>query len=347
MNTKSFNFQKNAFDLIRYAAAFSVMFLHYTYYAIIESGQNIEFLRGIRRITEFFPGVVILFSLSGFLISASFERCENKKEYFVKRVFRLYPELWVCTLVNLVMLLVWAREYLDGSIVVWLVTQIIGIANTPSCLDSFATGSVNGALWTIFTEVQLYVMLGIFYLFLKKLKRNGWGLVLSGAAVINLLCNYLANHMEAAVGKIIERTFLPYAIWFLIGIFCYQKKEKIIPFLKKYLWLLILIFVINQKFNFCSAGYYEDIVTGITLPFITIGLAYTLPKIKIKCDLSYGIFLYHWIIINIMVHLNLFKSRSWILCGIIFIGTTLSAAWLSWYVVGKNIRKITEKFLDK
>ena len=43
----------------------------------------------------FFPGVVILFSMSGFLVSASIERSKNKKEFFAKRVLRMYPELWV------------------------------------------------------------------------------------------------------------------------------------------------------------------------------------------------------------------------------------------------------------
>jgi len=275
------------------------------------------------------------------------ERSKNNKEYFFKRVFRLYPELWICTLVNLGVLMILAREYLDGSILIWLITQIVGIANTPKCLTGFATGSVNGALWTIFTEVQLYAVLGLAFPFFKRIKRVGWTVVLATAAAVNVFCSYFANQMGGVVSKVIERIFFPYTIWFVIGVFCYQYKGQIIPLLKKYLWVFAFVFVINQKMNFCMIGYYEDIITGLTLPFITIGLAYILPTIRIKCDLSYGIFLYHWIIINIMVHLNMFKSVSWQLCGIIFIGTTLVAAWLSWYVVGRNVRKITGKFLRK
>ena len=94
----------------------------------------------------------------------SFERCITKKEFFIKRIFRLYPELWLCTLVNLILLFLFVRESLDGSLWLWVLTQIVGIANTPSCLSEFATGSVNGALWTIFTEIQLYLVLGIFIL---------------------------------------------------------------------------------------------------------------------------------------------------------------------------------------
>lgn len=44
----------------------------------------------------FFSGVVVLFAMSGFLIAASLERSKDRKEFFIKRVLRMYPELWVC-----------------------------------------------------------------------------------------------------------------------------------------------------------------------------------------------------------------------------------------------------------
>ena len=72
----------------------------------------------------------------------------------------MYPELWICTIVNLIVVCLLVPYLLDKSIIVWLFTQIFGIANTPACLNDFATGSINGALWTIFTEVQLYFVLG-------------------------------------------------------------------------------------------------------------------------------------------------------------------------------------------
>lgn len=334
--------EKNSFDIIRYFSAFSVMFLHYTYYAITLSDDNVEALRLLRRITEFFPGVIILFAMSGFLISASFERCHTKKEFFLKRVFRLYPELWVCTLVNFFVIVMLYGKHLDGSIIIWLLTQIPGIANTPSCLDGFATGSVNGVLWTIFTEVQLYIFLGITYNWLKKLKNLGWSVILLGSVALNLGCRYVADYMGGSVAAIIERTFFPYLLWFIIGTFCYVKREKMIPILKKYLWVIFLIFAANKLLKICEYGYYEDIITGLTLPLITIGAAYALPKIRIKIDLTYGIFLYHWIVINVMMHFDIFMKLPWPVCFIIFVAITMLLAWASWYWVGRGIKVIAK-----
>ena len=337
MEKGNFDYRRNSFDIIRYFAAFSVMFLHYTYYAITISGRQTPLLQGMRRFTEFFPGVIILFSLSGFLISASFERCITKKEFFIKRIFRLYPELWLCTLVNLILLFLLVRESLDGSLWLWVLTQIVGIANTPSCLSEFATGSVNGALWTIFTEIQLYLVLGIFYPMLKKLKNNSWWILLGGCLFLNLGCRYVTDNFSGIMGKLVERTVFPYLAWFLIGVYCYQRKRELIPVLKKYFWLLFGIFAFNQYFNLCEAGYYEDIITSCFLPFVTIGAAYLLPVKRISCDLSYGIFLYHWIVINVMVYLNIFILWPWYWCMLLFIFLTLGMALVS-QVFGKNIK---------
>lgn len=343
MVNKSFMMKNNSFDIIRYFSAISVMLLHYTCYAMALSEQKVRTLEVIRKITEIFPGVVILFSMSGFLISASLERCNTKKEYFQKRILRLYPELWLCTIVNLVALMVFARQLLDSDMIVWLCTQVVGVANTPSCLKSFATGSVNGALWTIFTEVQLYCVLGFTYSWLRKLSKLKWVSLLSIAAVLNLTCKYITDDMGGYVAKIIERLFFPYLIWFLIGVFCYQNREWIIPKIKKYFWFWMVIFLVNQVINVCSYGYYEDIITSVTLPFIVIGLAYKLPAIRIKWDLTYGIFLYHWIVLNVMVHLQVFSYMQWLVCVIIFIFITILTAWLSWYLV----RKLYDRYYKK
>ena len=81
--TANESFEKNGFDILRYVAALSVMMLHYSGYTMILStnlsdrGANI--MSGIRNIAHLFPGVVILFSMSGFLISASYERAKTKR----------------------------------------------------------------------------------------------------------------------------------------------------------------------------------------------------------------------------------------------------------------------------
>ena len=75
---KKFIFKDNAFDFIRYWAAITVMLGHFVWKAASYTQGNTIF-HVIGRVSNFFPGVVILFAMSGFLISASFERSKDKK----------------------------------------------------------------------------------------------------------------------------------------------------------------------------------------------------------------------------------------------------------------------------
>lgn len=340
MDNVKFDLKHNGFDILKYWAAFSVMFLHYTYYAFREAEQAWGFMDKLRKTSEFSPGVIVLFTISGFLISDSMERSKTKGEFLRKRVFRLYPELWLCTIVNVIVLFVIAREYLDGSIFLWLGTQILGIANTPACLDGFATGSVNGALWTIFVEIQLYLLICFGYVFIKKFKIYHWGILLTFLISANLFCDYLSSRQGGILTKLIERCFLPYALWFMIGAFCYQYKDKIIKYLRYLTIPILVIYFLLRPYATGQPGYYVGIGISILCPFLVIGLAYLLPKVRIKTDLTYGMFLYHWIVLNIIVHFEWLSKWKWYVCFLFFIITTLLLAWSSQKIVKKIVSRI-------
>lgn len=55
--------------------------------------------------------------------------------------------------------------------------------------------------------------------------------------------------------------------------------------------------------------------------------------------MTYEIFLYHWIVLNIIIHFDLIAKWSWGVALIILIALTFALAWLSWRFSGKG-RKI-------
>lgn len=336
ISTLSFN--HNCFDMIRYFAAFSVMCLHYTGYSLMLCNNATSFMTILRAIVDFFPGVVVLFSLSGYLVSASAERSQSRKTFLRKRVLRMYPELWLSTFVNLLVFSILASPLPWKQILVWLFTQFFGIANTPACLKGFATGSVNGALWTIFTEIQLYICLCLFSSILKKLSNIQWGVLLLVTLICNFVCNYLSASASGMINKIIERSILPYAIWFLIGSFLYYH-SNVILYLKKYFSVLLMVYTIFHFLPFNIPGYYTDIITSLLCPVIVILSGYVLPAKRLSCDLSYGMFLYHWIILNIIVYFNLWNQIPWFICFLLFLATTLLLSWISHHLIKMFYRK--------
>lgn len=149
-------------------------------------------------------------------------------------------------------------------------------------------------------------------------------------------------YFGGGVSKIIERLFVPYAIWFLIGVYCYIFRDTIIPKIKKWWVLLLIVYTVVMVMKPELPGYYTNIFISLTCPFIVIGASYALPSIRIKVDITYGIFLYHWIILNIIVHLRLFERLSVVMCELIFITMTIIVATLSRMIIG-NLRRFNRR----
>ena len=288
----------------------------------------------------FIRGVPIFFAMSAFLICASVERSKSVKEYMFKRFIRIYPELWMAVILNAVIVFAILGTPVIKGLAVWLFIQSFGVALTPHTFDSFATGSLNGAMWTIFVMIQSYVVLYFAYKYLKRLKTKGWIILISVFAAINMSFTYVQGVFE----QLASRTIIPYALWFLLGAMLYIKRERAIPLLKKYFWVYSGIYIIFSLINTIKylgiPGYYCSIIHGIFLPLITVGFAYKFKNIKIKNDISYEIYLFHWIVINLMVYFNVFSYVNWIICLVIYVLSVFAISYIA-----NSINKIILKHI--
>ena len=237
-STSSFVFGDNSFDVLRIFSALLIVLGH------IIGHLNCNVWKPLYLLWIHWPGLLCLFTLTGYLIPASLERSKSKKEFLVKRISRIYPELWVAFAVSLVAVLAMGGygnlHYSVKDIVVWTISQVTVFQfYTPSSIEIYGVGNPNGALWTISMELQVYVVIMLVYPWLKKQKKSVWW----GIGLISLLFNILYPFSEAfiptIVYKLINVTFLPYAYIYWIGIYAYTFKDKLIPKLKKYFWYLL------------------------------------------------------------------------------------------------------------
>lgn len=134
--------------------------------------------------------------------------------------------------------------------------------------------------------------------------------------------------MGETASKILERCFLPYVIWFFIGVFFQTCRlyEKIC--VRKIVFLLIPIHAIMRISGLGDVGYYTGTITGIITASLTIVAAMTLPKMNFNVDLTYGIYLYHWLFLNIIIHFEVYEKVSWISCLILYTVMTLIFAYV-------------------
>lgn len=327
--------EENSFDVLRLFSALQVMLMHFNgYYFKLNEGQVNTVTDVYRYCIRFFPGVVVLFALSGFLIAYSYEKNKNAKVFITKRMKRIYPSLWIQSIVNFIVIFILAREILDKSMIKWGITQFIGVAYTPNCLKNFATGSANGALWTVFTELQLYIVYLVIAKLLKEYKRN----IAVIGIIFLIICNYVCYILSGRgyFTKIIERCFLPYAIWFFIGVVLYHERNTWLKWLSRQALGILVLYVICRFFAVNKVGgYYCDIVTSVLLPILTISIAYALGKHRLKFDISYHMFLYHWIVLNFLIATDIITKFTVMPMIMIYVGITL-AVTVSMYTLEKR-----------
>lgn len=101
---------------------------------------------------------------------------------------------------------------------------------------------------------------------------------------------------------------------------------------------MVIAYLVIKSFPVELPGYYADITTGILLPFAVIGGGYCLPRLRLKPDLSYGMFLYHWIVLNIMVYYDLINKLQWPLGVVLYVSGTVIAAAVS-CKLGRTLQK--------
>jgi peptidoglycan/LPS O-acetylase OafA/YrhL len=338
----------NNFDLLRLFAACQVVYMHGAFQLHLPRGGPLFDLASA------FPGVACFFIISGFLVSDSYLR-STTLDYFLKRALRIYPAL----IVNIAVLE--AAMYFTGGFkqpVDWSLYPLhfIALASTASDFFSalvthapiYASGFFksypSGVLWTLTVELSFYLLLP---LPLEVYKRNTLagtaGLIIMMVASFMLSTNFSEAFQVQHPGLNIT---VPAYFWvFGIGIAARLMWPRIKPIVqgKAAFWLPVYLAV---SFIACSAleppaggpiwleyKTQPTIIVAVRsclLALTLLSCAYTLPatsRLLRGYDLSYAIYLYHMLIVSILIGLNITGSAY--LWPAIYL-TTAMIAWVSW-----------------
>jgi peptidoglycan/LPS O-acetylase OafA/YrhL len=170
--------RRNNFDALRLLAAASVIFSHSFLVAEgTEAHEPLIVLTG-RQCILGLAGVFVFFAISGFLVTQSFEETGDPLRFLAKRALRIFPGLFMATLVSAFVLapLVTTlplHDYLRhpepyGYVVGnTLLNQSVHELPGVLFVDNPVGLEANGSLWTLRYEFMMYVMvlvLGVFRL---------------------------------------------------------------------------------------------------------------------------------------------------------------------------------------
>jgi peptidoglycan/LPS O-acetylase OafA/YrhL len=222
----------NNFDLLRLIAAIQVM----AYHAISNRSTTLNIPpHWIETFLAFFPGVPIFFTISGFLLTLSYDRNPEILSYWRNRILRIYPALFVCFAVTLIILCF--MGFLNSIVLynprfyLWIVAQLSIVQFYNPDFLQYGNGIVNGSLWTISIELQFYLLLPFILTrinrFQKKNRSNHALFILFAAsALIYYWIIPYPSYQRDLFQKSIYITAVPHLHLFIIGIFLARNFHK-------------------------------------------------------------------------------------------------------------------------
>lgn len=322
------DFQANNFDLIRIVTAFLVLINHSLVHLQLYTPTWYTVIQQFHRVPMFFV-------MSGFLLSASFERNSQLKPYFRNRLMRIYPGLWACLIITIIAFTVLCGvNFKNTQTLPWILAQMAGVIYTPAFLTDFGYGSYNGSLWTIVVELQFYILLPVLYFLYKKFARNTSNKFFYILFAVAVSVAFILKTFPALgpLGKLVRYSFIPHVYIFLTGVILQRWKVwewKIIKGKALY-WAAFYLLIAYTIPRYPAV----HICLMIVLAFTTISFGYSLAGCATKLlkgrDLSYGVYMYHGMLLAILVELNIVGS----VLQLIFVGlTTFILAWLSYQYV--------------
>lgn len=309
--------RKNNFDIVRLVLASVVVLVHTSDLSLVQQLEFIPHFLNSRIAVEGF------FAISGFLIFASYDRCKSLSEYFQNRAWRILPGYWVSTLFCLAIAFS-LGHYQVGK---WLVANLTFLnflqPGIPGVFTSNPSNdAMNGALWTIKIELMFYAAVPPIVWVCRRLNRDAvlWTL---------LMVSIIFRTVFAANEKLSIQ--LPGQLsFFLVGTLVYYHLDW---FKRNGTWLMA-----------CAAAAYGlhvwthwFFLRPFAIAGLTMGACMLLPHIEGPTkfgDFSYGTYILHYPIIQLMIRAGFFNIHPWwALLGTVSL--VAGAAMLSWFFIEK------------
>lgn len=287
------------------------------------------------------------FVVSGFLITSSWVRNPRLREYFVARILRIFPGLWVCLAVVAFVAAPIGVAIQGGSatrlllspapIFYWLNNAVLnvyhaGIGGTPKNVPF--PGVWDGVLWTLIFEIFCYIavaLAGVAGLFNRR-----WPAPV--VFTLFLVAAALVSYPVQAVPTL-PQMITRFALVFAAGAVLHEFRD-----------------VVPARWSLVALSAVIVVVAGVVVPnyriLAALPLAYAVvvsgalihnSRLRLRTDLSYGVYVYAWPVQQLLV-----------ICGLAFLPpvafavvagvATVPLAALSWFLVEKRALSLKTRF---
>ncbi|KAB8054804.1 acyltransferase family protein [Janthinobacterium rivuli] len=323
----------NNFDIMRLIAALMVIVGHA--YPIVGEKNLQDPLLGILHFD--YSGslaVKFFFFLSGLLVTDSLLKDSSPIKFLTRRALRVFPGLILCiflsiSIFGLILTTLPLREYLVSRETIGYFfgnITLLDIRWRPAGVLMDHQYGLNGSLWTLPVEFKFYIVLALASLFGLVQRRHLFSMALFSIVFVS----FFGAAANTIFGGGEEARYLPGC--FALGALAAVYKEKVLihPYGVVCAWVIF----------FLAKNPVTAIPQGVLIPVFYIALFYTIlwisalesvKKLRLKSDLSYGIYLYGFPVQQVVFHY--FPNESVYFNQLISALLAIVFAWISWSFV--------------
>lgn len=324
---------KNNFDLLRLLFAGTVGLVH---------SYELSGYPQLERIVSILSSAVAVkafFVVSGFLIFMSFERSSSLGSYARKRIRRIYPAYFTVVMLCAIFLFTISSksigDYFSLPWIKYLVTNLAFLnflqPTLPGVFDSNKFAAVNGALWTLKIEAMFYLAVPLFVFLMRKFSRLPILIIVYCSSVAYKLL-FAAAATRTGIGVYVElgRQLPGQLSYFMAGAALYYLLPLFERCIGNFLLAAALILAANRLF---PLPLLEPFALATVVVFF--GLFLYVGNFGKYGDFSYGFYILHFPVIQIVLHMGWFRESPWYFLLTVML-ITITAAIALWHLVEKR-----------
>ena len=254
------------------------------------------------------------FILSGYWISLMYDKKYSLKEnqisvFYISRLWRIFPMFYFFSILGLIVTLEFYPDFPSVIMSLDFWPKISAFSSNLFILgNAFPKHRILGPSWSLEVEILFYLLFPFIALVIKKNKFN--------VIILTILFFLISVYIILNYKTQFEYNGLPYIFLFLFGVLAYNYH---LTFPKKLEVFSAAVFILILLFNYTMSSLHHALMEdGTYFNFITLLLVVfsiptlinsvyikTNPKDKLLGDLSFIVYLCHWVWIEayyVLIH---------------------------------------------
>jgi peptidoglycan/LPS O-acetylase OafA/YrhL len=333
--------RRNNFDFVRLVAALCVLVSHqYALSGLPEPGVLVESLGGF--------GVLVFFSISGFLVTQSWRADPNVWRFGARRLLRIWPGFAVAILLAAFVLgpllaTISTRDYFAHPLLRDYLLNLRFSLRDQLPLEFRGNAlphAINGSLWTIPLELKCYVLIVV--LGVAGLLRSKWlvpALTVAASGFMYLVLQPIYAARPDLLGWSVEfRYLVHFGMFFFAG--ASFSLLRIDQHRRRLLCVLVLAWLLGGV-SLVYGSPYLALWFAVPVTVVAVGSASTpyLRQAGRFGDFSYGLYIYAFPVQQTLICL-LKEQLPWASQLALTIAVTGLLAFLSWHIVEKTALRL-------